>query len=320
MSIPAQSLWDTSTEKTSSGVSWSAVLAGAAAAAALALILIVLGAGLGMSTVSPWPGKGFGMSTVGASSIAWLVLTQIVASVAGGYLAGRLRIKWATVHTDEVYFRDTAHGFLSWAIAALATVCLVGTVAGPVASAAAGMTAATAAVSTVSDVTGQAGTGQPASLSGHNGDGNEKGQVGAEKYMIDSLFRPDPSAPDTTPKIDSAGLLEAASIFANSIHSPSLPPQDQQYLAQVVAKHTGLSSADATKRVNDTFTIARDIAANAEKNAREAADKARKTAAYMAMWMFVSLLCGAFCASLAATYGGRQRDRVTYVEAQGRTV
>lgn len=319
MSLSSQPLWDTSVEKTSSGVSWSAVLAGAAAAAALALILIVLGAGLGMSTISPWPGRGMGLSAVGASTIAWLVITQILASGAGGYLAGRLRIKWATVHTDEVYFRDTAHGFLSWAIAALVSACLIGAVIGPVATAAAGMTAVSAAASTISGEAGKTDLGQPSTRSGNGGEGGGAAQAGSEKYLIDSLFRPDPSAPDTTPRIDSAGLLETASIFANSIHSPSLQPQDQQYLAQVVSKHTGLSPADATKRVNDTFAIAHDLTANAEKNAREAADKARKTAAYTAMWMFVSLLCGAFCASLAATYGGRQRDRVAYVETQSKT-
>jgi hypothetical protein len=47
---------------------------------------------------------------------------------------------------------------------------------------------------------------------------------------------------------------------------------------------------------------------SAEVAAREAADKARKASAFSALWLFVSLLIGAFIASLAATYGGRQRD------------
>jgi len=107
MQTTEQSFSDVATDRTSSGVSWGAILAGAAAAAALSLILLVLGVGFGFSTISPWPNSGIGAAALGASSIAWLILTQIIAAGLGGYLAGRLRIKWATVHTDEVYFRDT---------------------------------------------------------------------------------------------------------------------------------------------------------------------------------------------------------------------
>jgi hypothetical protein len=110
----------------SSGVSWGAVLAGAAAAAALSLVLFILGVGLGLSAVSPW---SYNTATIGKSTIIWLAFTQLIASGIGGYLAGRLRIKWASVHTDEVYFRDTAHGLLSWAVATLVTaVFLAGAV------------------------------------------------------------------------------------------------------------------------------------------------------------------------------------------------
>src|SRR4029434_3405378 len=51
---------------------------------------------------------------------------QMAASGLGGYLAGRLRTKWASIHTDEVYFRDTAHGFLAWATATLVTAAFLG--------------------------------------------------------------------------------------------------------------------------------------------------------------------------------------------------
>ena len=46
----------------------------------------------------------------------WLIVTQWVAFALGGYMAGRLRVRWASLHTDEVFFRDTAHGLLTWAI------------------------------------------------------------------------------------------------------------------------------------------------------------------------------------------------------------
>jgi hypothetical protein len=103
-------------------VSWGAIAAGAAAAASLSLILPIVGVGLGLSSVSPWARQAAGATTFGVSTILWLTLTQLLASALGGYLAGRLRTRWTEVHTDEVYFRNTAHGFLAWAVASLATV------------------------------------------------------------------------------------------------------------------------------------------------------------------------------------------------------
>jgi len=108
-----------------SAVSWGAILAGAAGAAALALILLILGMGLGLSSVSPWSSQGASATTIGVATILWLTFTQLAASGMGGYLAGRLRTKWAAVPMDEVYFRDTAHGFLAWAVATLVTAALL---------------------------------------------------------------------------------------------------------------------------------------------------------------------------------------------------
>lgn len=106
-------------------VSWGAVAAGAAAAASLSLILLILGVGLGLSSVSPWARDGVSAATFGVSTLLWLTLTQLLASAMGGYLAGRLRRRWTDVHTDDVYFRDTAHGFLAWAVSSLATAALL---------------------------------------------------------------------------------------------------------------------------------------------------------------------------------------------------
>ena len=107
---------DVKNEAHSSGISWPAVIGGAFTAAALSLILFTLGTGLGFSSVSPWSNIGASASTVKAGAIIWLIFTQIIAFAMGGYLAGRLRTKWVDIHTDEVYFRDTAHGLLVWAV------------------------------------------------------------------------------------------------------------------------------------------------------------------------------------------------------------
>src|SRR4051812_9691746 len=111
------------TDARGSAVSWGAIFAGAAAAAALSLILLVLGVGLGLSVVSPWSHTD--ASTIGTSTIVWIAFVQLAASGLGGYLAGRLRVRWASVHSDEVFFRDTAHGLLSWAVATLFTAAIL---------------------------------------------------------------------------------------------------------------------------------------------------------------------------------------------------
>ena len=50
---------------------------------------------------------------------AGMVAVQVISCALGGYLAGRLRTKWLNVHDHEVFFRDTAHGLLVWAVSAL---------------------------------------------------------------------------------------------------------------------------------------------------------------------------------------------------------
>ena len=115
-----------------SAISWAAIIGGAAGAAALSLILLILGTGLGLSAISPWVGQGATSTTLGVSTIAWLTFTQLAASGLGGYLAGRLRMRWDRTQLDEVYFRATAHGFLAWAVATLVTAGTLSSVIGSI--------------------------------------------------------------------------------------------------------------------------------------------------------------------------------------------
>ncbi|MFK3794987.1 hypothetical protein [Pseudomonas sp. NPDC088444] len=282
-----------------SGVSWGAILAGAAGAAALSMILVLLGSGLGFSAMSPWANEGASAKTLGISTIIWLTITQILASGLGGYLAGRLRVKWSNMHGDEVYFRDTAHGFLSWAIATLvAAVLIVGSVSGAVGN---GVKAGASAVA------GVAGT---AAVAAGNTQGDQYG------YFVDSLFRDDRPAAVS----DDAARGVVVRIFAKTLaNDGQLAPEDRAYLAQLVAQRTNLSQADAQARVDQVYGQAKQAVADAKLKAQQAADTAAKIAAATALWTFVALLCGAFVASLAAIWGGRRRDAVTYVEARSYT-
>ena len=316
-----------------SGVSWGAVIAGAVAAASLSLILLILGVGLGLSAVSPWARDGVNATSFGVSTILWLAFTQVMASAMGGYLAGRLRTKWTELHTDEVYFRDTAHGFLAWAVASLATAALLGSVIGSILSG--GVQAGAAMAGGVATTAGSAVAGAIASPRlGQDGD------VGRMGYFVDSLFRRNAAAltppAAASPAVSAAAMspanansdgtantdinanpisrtssrdaAEVSRIFMNVGRAEPLPAEDVEYVGQIVAQRTGLTQQAAEKRVADVYAKAQANLRDTELAARGAADKARKASAYSALWLFVSLLIGAFVASLAATFGGRQRD------------
>jgi len=287
-----------------SAVSWGAIVAGAAAIAALSLILLMLGTGLELSSVSPWAYNGVSATTFGVSTILWLTFTQLFASGMGGYITGRLRTKWFPAHSDEAHFRDTAHGFLAWAVATLMTAALLTSVAGSIVKG--GIEAGAVAATRVG--------------SGMVKPDNDSGPPG---YYVDSLFRKDINeAVDTSIPIENSVRptgtsepttieykAEVTRIFMNFIHHEPLPAEDIRYVSQVVALRTGLTQHDAEKRVTDTYAQLQVKVHDAENAAKEAADKGRKASAYAALWLFISLLIGAYIASLSATVGGRQRDQ-----------
>ena len=257
-------------EASTSGVSWPAVFAGAFSIGALGLILMALGAGVGLSSLSPWPNAGASAAGLSTGAIVWLIFVQIAASAFGGYLTGRLRTKWVSVHVHEVYFRDTANGMLAWAVAFVLSSLLFAFYA----------TTIVAADRTITPAATQA--------------------TGANAYFVDMLFRSGaPANGAAAATNDQAVRAEAAAILAHALLQPDVSAQDKTYLTNLVAATTGLPQPEAEQRVTDTLTAD-----------RQAVDTARKAAAHSLYWLFVALLIGAFCASFAATIGGRQRDLV----------
>lgn len=291
-----------------SAVSWPAIFAGAAGAAALSLILLILGTGLGFSAVSPWAMQGIDAATFGFAAVVWLSFTQIAASGMGGYLAGRLRNKWLYAQPDEVYFRDTAHGFLAWAVATLLTVLVLASMAGSIISSgvSAGAAVAGGAASTAGAVASTAGEAVA-------GESDSGGMGNTVEYFVDSLFRDESSgsaqgAAQQGSEVASIPVGEVTRIFARALRSGTLPQEDERHIGRLIAQRTDLSQQDAERRVSDGFADVQATLQQAENTAREAADAAREASAAAALWMFVTLLMGAFTASLMAIFGGRQRD------------
>ena len=256
-------------------INWAAVAAGTFANAALTLLLVAFGAGMGFSAVSPWSNAGVSMTTFSIGTGLYLIVMAMLASTVGGYIAGRLRTRWSGVHSDEVFFRDTAHGFLSWACAAVLSAAVLGA-------------AATAIVS-----------GASAGLAQRNANDG-----GPAAFYVDELFRPAAGAPAaphaaTQATADPATRAEVSRLLLKSFRDRTdLAAPDRAYLTQLVAARTGLAPPEADKRVNDVLA-----------QAKSDLDKARSAAAKLALWLCAALFAGALAASLAAIEGGQLRDR-----------
>lgn len=262
------------TEASVSAVSWQAILGGAAADASITIVLVLLGLGLGFAAISPWPNAGATAATFSLVGGIWLIVVQWLSSGIGGFVTGRLRTKWVNVHTHEVFFRDTAHGFLTWAVAALFGAFVM----------------ASAVSSAVGTATRAAGTAVSGSA-----------QAAARAYDVDMLYRgekPELAASDQQTQ------METTRILARGMANGGVSDADKAYLVDQVAARTGLSHDDAQKRVDDV--IAQEKAA--ETKAREVADAARKSASAVSIFTALSMLIGAFIASAAAAYGGSLRD------------
>jgi hypothetical protein len=212
----------------------------------------------------------------------------VMSAAVGGYLAARLRSKWVGAHAHEVFFRDTAHGFIAWAFATLLSASALSSVTAYLANGTAAGVAGTASSTTRS--------------------------VNPAEIYVDKLFRPAPAAQPasasssppaagnnlatpsgTNPTQSRAEVLRLWS--ASFQDNQDLSTTDKTYVAQVVATRTGMSRADAEKRVNDVIT-----------EAKTAADDTRRGAAKLSFWLTAAMLFGAFAASLAAVEGGSLRD------------
>jgi len=262
-----------------SAISWGAVFAGAVVAAAVSLILFALASGLDLAAVSPWPGSGASLKAFSVVAGVALVVVQWVASGVGGYITGRLRTRWTGTHTHEVFFRDTAHGFITWGLATVMVTAIVAT----------GVMSAASSVASI-------GTREVAA--------SQSGVGTVSAYSVDMLFRstePAASSNATTAQV----RAEATRILTKSLTSGDVPATDRAYLAQLVAANTGIPATEAQRRVDDVIGA---VKAD-EGRAREAADAARKAASAASICTALAMLVGAFIACVAAALGGQLRDQ-----------
>jgi len=266
-------------EPSVSGVSWAAVLAGAVASCALTLVMLAFGSGVGFSVVSPWGNSGVSATTFKIGTGLYFIVIAMISSAVGGYLAGRLRTKWVGVHSNEVYFRDTAHGLLAWAAATVVGAALL---AAPAAALIGGVGSAATQVAAQN--------------------------AGPMDGYIDSMLRADPAAPANANAADNRGELQR--LLTTSFRAGNeLKAGDRAYLVKVVAARTGLSPADADARVTEVTTT---IKSNLE-TARKAA---QQISIWLTLSLFIGAFSAALAATEGGglrdgTWGKLARNRNT---------
>jgi hypothetical protein len=262
-----------------SATSWGAILAGGVTSAAVTLIVVAFGVGGGLAVISPWEGQGISSTTAHWAAGLFLIAAAMIASTFGGYITGRLRHGWDAVNEDERYFRDTAHGFVTWAFATVLT--------------------ATALAGAGTHLLGAATAGSIAAVGAAS-------QSSVGDAYVDRLLRPAVQTGDQA-QPQPAGDSQAARAELGRIIAPitsrggAVSDDSKTYAAQVIARRTGLSPADARTRVDQVVS-----------DAKAAADKARSAAMKFALWIAASLLAGAFASSLAAAEGGKLRNSRWY--------
>ena len=262
----------------SSAVAWGAVMAGGLAASTLSLALLFLCGALGLMMVSPWSAYSVSAATFVITGAIGMILVQWISAGVGGYLAGRLRRRYEDTGDDEVFFRDTANGFLAWCVATLVVAVVTGLIA-----------------------LGAARTGTQAAASVAAAATSTQSPADQTAYFVDVLFRGQTASPATGTQDARA---EVGRILARSAAQGQLTDADRTYLAQRVAQVAGISEEDTRRRIGEIETQARNLA----QQAREAAEKARKAAALGSLFTFLSLLVGAFIAAAAAAFGATFRD------------
>ncbi|MCC6777204.1 MAG: hypothetical protein IT537_11340 [Hyphomicrobiales bacterium] len=200
------------------------------------------------------------------------MLVSIMSSAIGGYLSARLRTRRVGLHTDEVFFRDTAHGFVTWAFAALITATVL---AGAI------MQTVGGAASTLASTASQTAE-----------------RINPSQIFIDRIFRSGNSTAGSTANNDPRA--EVLRLWTSAMaDNQGLGPADRTYIAQVISANAGISQTEAEQRLNQVIAESKD-----------AADRARSNGAKLAFWITASLLFGAFAASWAAADGGQLRDGI----------
>jgi hypothetical protein len=251
------------------GVEWGPVIAGAVAATALSFVLLAFGSGIGLAVSSTSPTWRDTSSLFWVVSGAYLIFIALLSFGLGGYVAGRMRVRYAGLPSvTELEFADGMHGLLTWALAIVFGALLAVFTA--------------QAVSRVA-VPGSGLAGPSTSVAGE----------ATLAYELDELFRSDRVLRDNDMSFTRA---EAARILLTSSRPGGVSEDDRSYLASMVTAHADVSPAEAQDRV-----------AAIVPRAQQALKLARESSILIA-FMSAAALIGAVVAWFGSREGGRERE------------
>ena len=220
--------------------------------------------------VSPWANAGAAPSAVTSGALIWLAVVEILSAAVGGYVAGRLRTRWVDLHAHEVISATPQK--------------------------AAHMGRGLCCDIDPADVVGNFDCRQPSSYRRLK---LRKRSQRARPLLHRQLVPLHASGVAVVCHRRCRSLATISLMFGSSFAEQELNEAIRNYVAEVVAAKKGMMHAAAQQFVTRSSNAT-----------RRPTDAARKAVAIRSIGCFAALLMGAFAASLAATYGGRQRDRV----------
>lgn len=257
-------------------VSWGAILVGVVVGLVVQLLLTMFGIGIGAATLDPGTGDNPSAQGFSITAAVWWAVSGIIASLVGGFAAGRL--SGAPKESTAAW-----HGLASWATTTLVIFYLATTTA---------TTLLGGAFSTISSAMGGAAS-TAASVAQ---------SVGSAVVGSDDRFAAIQEAilgegQDNTNVRDTA----VASIRALLTGNPADMAQAREDAAQALATAQNIPIEQARTQVQQYEQQYRETAETVTQEATEAADTAATAVSTGALIGAVALLLGA----VAAWFGGR---------------
>ncbi|AWN38455.1 PhnA-like protein [Methylobacterium radiodurans] len=263
-------------------VSWGAIFAGAVTALVTQVVVNLVGVGVGLAAVGGDAADNPAASTVSLGAGLWFVASGIVASLAGGLIAGRLSGK-------PLPGAAALHGLVSWAVTTLVVLYLL-------TSAATGLVGGT--LSTVSGALGGAGnlvggTIQTAAQAAAPSLSKIQNPLdGIEQKVREQAAGQDPQA---------ARDAAVAAVRAVLTGDAAQKEQAKARAADALAKAQGTTPDQAKAQIEDYQRQYEQAVATAKQKAEAAAVTAKSAATQGAFYAALALILGA----LAAFFGGR---------------
>lgn len=258
-------------------VDWPAIFAGVVLASAISLVLLTFGSAIGLTMTSAREGQSASLFWIGVVGGLWILWVQLMASLGGGYLTGRMRRRTGDATEEESDFRDGSNGLVTWGLATLVAAGIA-----------------------YSGVVGAAGVAGQAAGDAATAGGAIASAIDPSELIVDRALRGGPDAPAVS-ESDRAAI---GRILASAATGGEPDAADRDYLVATVAARVGISPEEASQRIDQVVAQARQI----EAEARQAAEQARRASVVAAFLAAAALLVGAVAAYWAATLGGNHRD------------